>query len=114
MAQHKSFTTYAPTDGATFQINGRTFNLRPAVPGDVLLDFMASLSAEDASKTAGALRELMQLALAEGQYPAWESFIRDPANNVTLNVLVDIAGFVAECLSGNPTADQSPAAFMGG
>lgn len=101
----KSFQTYAPTKGDTFDVNGEVFQLKPSIPGDLLLDFMGGLDDEKPSAVAATIRSLMQAAIVEEDYVRWTQFIRDPRNNVDLDILGQIAGHVAEKLSGK---DQQP------
>lgn len=113
MKTHKSFKAYVPTEGGSFDVNGTVFHLNPSIPGDVLLDFVAGVGADDNAKAAGVIRDLLKAAIVESEYDRWVEFIRNPANGVSLNVLSEVAGFVAEQMSGNPT-DSSPAPFMAG
>lgn len=113
MASHKSFTTYTPTEGSSFDLNGITFRLRPSVPGDVLLDFIAGADQENSAAMAGLIRQLMDAALLPEEKDRWYAYIRDPNNNVTLATLAEVAGFVSERMSGNPT-DRQPEPFMPG
>jgi hypothetical protein len=108
----KSFTTYKPEKGEEFDINGHVFNLRPAVPGDVLLDFLAGANAEDPSAMARTIRSLLDSAIVPEQLDEWHTFIRDEENAVNLNLLSEIAGFVSEKLSANP--QQQPLSRMTG
>lgn len=105
----KSFTAYPPTESSEIEINGRVFLLNRAVPGDVLLDFLAEADAEDNSALAKTLRSLFAHAIVPAQLEEWTQFIRDPANNVTLDLLAEIAGYVAEVVSGaGKTPPQQP------
>lgn len=113
MAMTKSFKTYTPTEGSSFDINGQVFHLNPVVPGDVLLDFLEGAEGEDTAKMAKVIRDLMQAAIVPQEYESWKAFIRNPANNVTLSMLAEIAGYVTERLSGNPT-DAPSMPFMTG
>lgn len=104
----KVFTSYAPTELNEIEVNGTVFNVKASVPGDVLLDFLANSNADDTSAMAGTLRNLLDEAIVPEQLDAWHAFIRDPANGVSLNLLAEIAGYVAEVLSGagNDSAPQ--------
>lgn len=108
----KSFSTYKPAKGEEFDINGHIFQLRPAVPGDVLLDFLAGANSEDPASMASTIRSLLNEAIIPEQLDEWHTFIRDPENAVNLNLLSEIAGFVSEKLSANP--QQQPLSHMTG
>lgn len=114
MATTKSFKTYTPTEGSTFDVNGHVFRLQPSVPGDILLDFLSMGDDEtETTKMASLLRDLFKVAILPEDFDRWTTFIRDPANNVTMTTLSEIAGYVAEVMSGNPTARQ-PEPLMAG
>jgi hypothetical protein len=108
----KSFTTYKPVKGEEFDINGRVFQLRAAVPGDVLLDFLSGADTEDPGAMARTIRSLLDAAIIPEQLDEWHAFIRDEENAVNLNLLSEIAGFVSEKLSANP--QQQPLSRMTG
>src|SRR5690606_10953885 len=97
----KSFTAHAPTEIEEIEINGRVFTLNASVPGDVLLDFLSSADAEDSAAMARTLRGLFQHAISPAQLDEFNMFIRDPANFVTLDLLAEIAGYVAEVVAGS-------------
>jgi hypothetical protein len=98
----KSFKTYRPTEQHTLEVNDQTFRLKGAIPGDVLLDFMAGADADNPAQMAKLVRELIDTAIVEEDLERWHAFIRDEANSVDLNTLSEIAGYVAEVMSGNP------------
>lgn len=100
----KSFSTYLPSDVPTFDINGRVFRCRPIVPGATLLDFLSKIDNKNPTHMAGAITNLLDAAILPEDKAAWDEFIRDPANAVTLTVLAEVAGFVADKLAGvDPT-----------
>lgn len=102
----RSFTSKQAPEGGTFDINGEVFHLRPSVPGDVLLDFLVSAESESAAVLANTVRALIAAALVPEDFDRWTACVRDPANNVDLNMLSEIAGFMAESLSGNVQEKQ--------
>lgn len=106
MANRKSFTALQPAEAPEIEINGEVFHLRPAIPGDVLLDFLSEADTEDPAALSKTVRNLMQAAIAPEDIERWTAFIRDPDNNVTLNLLSEIAGYMAEALSGNDQGKQ--------
>jgi hypothetical protein len=108
----KSFSTYKPDQGEEFDINGHVFQLRPSVPGDVLLDFLSGANTEDPASMAKTIRSLLDAAIVPTQLEEWHTFIRDEDNAVNLNLLSEIAGFVSEKLSANP--QQQPLSRMTG
>ena len=97
----KTFTSYAPTEIEEVEINGRVFTLNASVPGDVILDFLSEADSEDNAAMARTLRQLFAHAINPDQLDDFNAFIRDPSNHVTLDVLAEIAGYVAETVSGS-------------
>ena len=109
----KSFTTYAPTETLEIEVNGTVFPLNNAVPGDVLLDFLAGVNDESPATVAKAVRGLFATAIQADHLERWQEFIRDPENHVTIETLMAIGEYVAEVLTGtNPP--QLPAPSLGG
>lgn len=112
---NKSFTTYAPTTKLVFDINGTEFRLNNAIPGDVLLDFMAGSASENTADMAKIVRSLFKEAVHEDDYEQFNQFIRDKNNHVDLETLTDIAAYLAEQLAGSgkaqePSPDSWPSA----
>lgn len=105
MARRKSFTTYngQVREPIEIEINGRVFACRPMIPGAVILDFMGGIDESAPATMVNALRVLFKEAIVEDQYEAWEEFTRDPENNVDLDLLSEIAGYLAEVYTNRPT-----------
>lgn len=110
----KSITTYQPTEEHSIDFpDGTEFHLEKSVPGAVLLDFISGADSEDPAAMAKTVQSLLDEAIAEDEREAFNAYIRDKKNNVTLDVLSEIAGFAAEVLSaGNP--HQQPASSLTG
>lgn len=110
----KTFNTYTPTEQHQIDFpDGTVFNMNPSIPGDVLLDFISGANTEDPAAMALTVRALLNTAIVAEELDAWHAYIRDPKNNVTLEILSEIAGFAAEVLSGgNP--HQRPASSLTG
>lgn len=104
----KSFTTYAPTEIPEIELNGEVFKMNASIPGDILLDFISGADTEDPRSMAVTVRTLLDAAILEEERERWHAYIRDPANNVSLDVLAEIAGYASEVLSGNPQSPSQP------
>ena len=107
----KTFTTYRPTEDNFIELedfNGatHTFKLAPAIPGQVILDFMSVSQTEDPAKLAEIINTVLDLAIVEDDKAAWDEFSVDPRNGVTVEVLSEIVGHVVAVLSGNPQAAE--------
>lgn len=103
----KTFTTYKPTEDNFIELedfNGKTntFKLTASIPGQVILDFMAVSTTEDASKLAEIIKTVLDMAIVEDDKAAWNAFSVEPRNGVTVDVLSEVVGHVVSVLSGNP------------
>jgi len=101
----KTFNTYRKTETPEFDIqdpdgNVTTFRMKPSVPGAVLLDFLAGANAEDPAAMARTVNSLLTAAIADDDLEKWQDYIHNPRNEVTLEVLSEIAGYASEVLSG--------------
>lgn len=101
----KSFKTFVAESSLDFEIGGEIFRLNSALPGAILLEFIAGSSSEDPSSMATTIQNMLKASIVTEDWERWDSFTRNPDNGVTLNVLAEVAGYVSEVLSGNP---QSP------
>lgn len=108
MAPSKSFTSRRPTEGASFDINGKVFRLKPSVPGVVMLDFIVGADSENPAQMARTITGLYEAAIIPEDLEAFKEYIANPDNDVDLNMLSEIAGFISEKLSGN---GQEPAPY---
>lgn len=107
MATRKSFQTYQPTETQEIELNGAVFPLVPTLPGAVLLDYLSNTNTESPGAMALVVVNLLDSAIAADHLDRWHAFIRDPAQNITLDVLSEVAGYVSEVLSsGNPQSQS--------
>lgn len=107
----KVFTTYQPTEDQFIELADHTgathkFKLNPALPGKVILDFMFASGADDSSKLAEAINNVIDNAIVEEEKEAWAAFSEDPKNGVTIAVLSEVVGHITSVLSGNPQAAE--------
>ena len=110
----KTFTTYQPTEQVEFDINDQTFHCVPMLPGATLLDFMSAADPDHPNEMAKAVRTLLKQAVVEEEREAFEAFITDPANAVSVDILSEIAGYVADKLSGvDPSRRQATPSLPG-
>jgi hypothetical protein len=108
----KSFKTYKPTELHELEINERTFHIQ-FVPGAVVLDFLSEADTDNPAKMAATINNLLDSAIVPAELEDWHAYIKDPANNVDLDTLSEIAGYVAEVVSaGNP--HQQPLSSLSG
>lgn len=109
----KTFNTYRKTETPEFDIQDpegvtTTFRMKPSVPGAVLLDFLSGANADDPAAMARTVNSLLVSSIHEDDLEKWQDYIHNPRNEVTLDVLSEIAGYASEVLSGgNDQPSQS-------
>lgn len=105
MARRKTFSTYVatPAEPVELVINDQTFRCQESLPGQVLLDFLAETKMDDPASMVSAINNIFKQAVVEEDYEAWSAFIRDPANNISLNNLSEFAGWLVEEYTGRPS-----------
>jgi len=110
----KRFQTRTPTEIQTLELENEDtgavteFRMAPAIPGDLLLDFLAQADTDSPKDMAKVVRDLLDAAIDPVDLERWHEYIREPANNVDLNKLSEIAGWASEVLSGNPQPVSLP------
>lgn len=77
------------------EIDEHVFHCVKMVPGAVLLDFMVAMDAEDPKAMAEGLKDFMLTSIVKEEQEAWTEFIRDPENEVDLDLLVEITADLA-------------------
>lgn len=107
----KTFTTYKPAEDQFIELddfNGEThtFKLNPSIPGKLILDFMFVSGTDDSNELAKAINTVLDNAIVDEDKEAWNEFISEPKNGVTITVLSEIVGYVTSTLSGNPQAQE--------
>lgn len=83
-----------------------TFKCRRAVAGSKILDFLSETNEEDPASMARAVFGLLESALEPDQWEGFRAFVDSADNGVSLEVLSEIAGWVAEQYSARPTQPQ--------
>lgn len=98
MTRRKSFKSHDPAldEPLEFDLNGVIWPCISGKPGAVLLDFVANTRIDDPSTGAKATLDLLREAIIPERREEWDAYIRDPANNVDLDVLTDVATWLAE------------------
>lgn len=101
MTVRKSFTSKAPVENYEIEVNGKVFKLNPALPGYAILGYITNASSGDGGLASAALKDVFKAAIISDQFAEWETFVSDPANNIGLSEIRDIAEYIIETLSGN-------------
>jgi hypothetical protein len=110
----KTFKGFVPSEAVTFTLESPdgsraiTLRCKPNVPGSKFLDFMQRASStENFAAMAGAVHEIIDVALNEDDLAAFWAFVDEPANGINLEMLAEIAGFLSETFAGErPTLPQ--------
>lgn len=97
----KSFQSASPRALEEFDINGEVFHFNPNLPGQVLVEFMAEMESDDPSSLAKVVTRLFEAAIVPDDQERFFAFTRSVENNVSLEMLSEICGYIAEASSGN-------------
>ena len=114
----KSFKARERTQGFTFDIEGAggttlTVACNPNVPGAVFLDLLADVDEDDPAKMAAATKEILNMCVADEAQDEFWAFCRAPENNVDIELLSEIAGYLSEMYAGDRPTEPSPASSAG-
>lgn len=101
----KSFTSSVSKeqiDRIPFELLGEEFEAYGTIPGAVLLDFIGA-SDENSGATARGILVYLETALPASEFKRFDKLIRDPENNVELEVLSEIVSYLVEEQTSRPT-----------
>lgn len=108
----KSFKGYAPTEDTVITLESpdgsRKIEVKtvPAVAGSIVLDFMAETTEEDPGTLALAVNKMLRISIVPEDWDEFKAFIDNSENGITLDILSEISGYLAEAFSGRPTEPQ--------
>jgi hypothetical protein len=88
-----------------FSLNGQTFNCRPAIQGQTMLQFVSDADSNDGGKAASALYKFFEQALVTEDYPRFAEMLVSEEYIVDLSLLGDIAGWLVEEYTSRPTSE---------
>ena len=110
----KFITKKAGTDDVVaLDVNDVSFPCNSKIPGMVLVDFISEMDEDNPSAMGKSLTGFLKAAIREDAHEAFFEYCRVPENDVDLDALAEMAGWLAEQYSGeNPTA-QSPVSSDG-
>lgn len=101
-AKKKIFSSSAKAAPITFELEGEEFQAYGSIPGAILLDFISS-SDENSSATARGITDYLAVAMPTAEFARFDAFIRDPENNIELEVLSEIVSYLIEEQTSRPT-----------
>lgn len=85
-----------------------SFKCQSKIPGMILVDFIAEMDEDNPKSMGEGLKSFFKAALGES-HEAFLEYTRDPNNEVELEDLAEMAGWLAEQYSGgNPTVLSQP------
>lgn len=84
--------------------NAKSFPCNSRIPGMVLVDFISMMDEDDPSSMGRGLSAFFDAAIQENHVEAFKTYTRDPKNQVEVEDLAEMAGWLAEQYAGgNPT-----------
>ena len=110
----KSFKGYVSPEVVEFDLEppngGHTFTVRgvPMIPGSVLLDFLSDTKGDDPGSLAAAINSILKAAVVPEQWDEFRAYTDNPENGISLEILSEMAGYLAESYSGRPTSPSAP------
>ena len=99
----KSFKSKPRLGNGTFDIEGVEFTYKRDVPGAVIMDFMSAVDADNPATMVKVIDSLFSSMLVEGDIDRFNTYIRDPENNIGMDELMGVAEWLVEEASGNET-----------
>jgi hypothetical protein len=110
----KTFKGYVPIEKPSFDLespdgqNKITIHCIGMLPGSHFLDFMSSISESRPSEMAESIEKLLRTAIQPEDWGVFRSFIDDPANGISMDMLAEITGYLGEMYAKRPTKSPEP------
>lgn len=113
--RRKSFSTKkAGTDDViVLAINDVEFRCTSKIPGVVLIDFISTMDMDDPKSAGQGITKFLQTAIVEEDWILFDAYIREPENDVDLDLLGEACGWLAEQYTGGNPTEQSPSSSSG-
>lgn len=108
--RHKSFGARKLSDfePLSFDIEGETFACRPAVQGEVIMDFLIQMAQVEGSMRAGkTVYSLLERCMEPAEYARFREFLKNPDLIVEMQTIIDIATYLTEEYISRPTSQDS-------
>lgn len=118
MRRKKFSTKKAGTDDVVLlEVNDASFRCHSRIPGMVLVDFISGMDEDDPKSMGIMLKSFFEEAMSPEVFAEFNAFTRDPEQDVDLEALSEMAGWLAEQYSGDDSGEAptgpSPASFDG-
>lgn len=105
--RHKVFTSKPKVETpVTFELDGELFTARPAIPGAMLLDFIADADSNDGGRAAEALIEFMTKVLVAEDRERFVDLIHDEERVIEIELIADICEYLVSEYASRPTASS--------
>lgn len=114
--RRKKFTSQKKTgtdDVVILEVNDQEFRCKSRIPGMVLVDFISQMDEDDPKSMGEALKNFFDESLQPAELERFNAYVRDPENDVDLPLLAEMAGWLAEQLSGELPTGSSQASSDG-
>lgn len=93
----------AVTEPLQFSLHGETFDCRPALQGQFLLELVGRSSGDDASSSANAVTSFFAEVLLPESYERFQELTMDPDRIVSVETLSEIVGWLVGEYTDRPT-----------
>lgn len=102
MSAKKVFSTRKAVskEPVAFAVNDKDFHCVRAIPGMVLLDFISTVDLDNPASAGGAVTNFFKTAIQPEEWEDFLAYTRDPINEVGIDDLSQIAGWLAEQYMG--------------
>ena len=109
----RTFKGYVPIEAPEFELEDPAGTRKLTVkcvgmlPGTRFLDFLASTGSNNPQELGDAVYGLFKAAIRPEMYESFKSFVDEPANGISIDLLAEIAGHLGELYTKRPTAPSS-------
>lgn len=100
-------------DVVILEVNDQEFRCKSRIPGMVLVDFISQMDEDDPKSMGDSLKGFFNEALLPAELDRFNEYIRLPENDIDLEMLAEMAGWLAEQFSGEAPTGPSSASSGG-
>jgi hypothetical protein len=103
----KSFHTSQAGELIEFEVDDEVFHSRPKIPAGILMRFATAGKDSEGENIILVVRDFFKAALIKGDRERFFALLDDPDRFIDIELLVEIASYLAEKVSGRPTGQPS-------
>jgi hypothetical protein len=100
-------------DVVILEVNDTEFKCKSRIPGMILVDFISHMDEDDPKSMGDSLRGFFDNTIQEVDLERFNEYVRNPENDIDLEMLAEMAGWLAEQFSGEAPTGSSPASSDG-